>query len=78
MVDEHSETTLPLPIGGLMSNEPAETVAAKQIALIQHLRKLDCVRFSPLIALAFLELVVIPELKITDKGLFDVVKFEYI
>ena len=78
VVDEHSETTLPLPIGGLMSNEPAETVAAKQIALIQHLRKLDCVRFSPLIALAFLELVVIPELKITDKGLFDVVKFEYI
>ena len=78
VVDEHAETTLPLPIGGLMSNAPAEEVAVKQIALIQHLRKLNCTRFSPLIALAFLELVVIPELKITDRGLFDVVKFEYI
>ena len=78
VVDEHSETTLPLPIGGLMSNEPAEEVASKQIALIQHLRKLNCTLYSPLLSLAFLELVVIPELKITDRGLFDVVKFEYI
>ena len=78
VVDEQSETTLPLPIGGLMSNEPAEVVAEKQISLIQHLRRLNCRLSSPLIALAFLQLVVIPELKITDKGLFDVVKFKYI
>lgn len=78
VVDEHTETTLPLPIGGLMSNEPLETVAARQIALIQHLRQLQCTLSSPLIALAFLQLVVIPELKITDQGLFDVQQFKYI
>ena len=78
VVDENAMSTLALPVAGLMSNEPMEVVAEKQIALMKHLEKLNCTISSPIIALSFLQLVVIPELKITDQGLFDVLQFKYI
>lgn len=78
VVDENSETSLALPIAGLMSNEPIDVVADKQQALLAHLRRLSCPLQSPLIALSFMQLIVIPELKITDQGLFDVREFKYI
>lgn len=78
VTDEHNETSLSLPIAGLMSNEPIEEVANKQQKLLAHLRRLNCPLQSPIIALSFMQLVVIPELKITEQGLFDVVHFKYI
>lgn len=78
VVDEHSETSLALPIAGLMSNKPIEEVAATQKELMAHLRRLSCPLESPLVALSFMQLIVIPELKITDQGLFDVKEFRYI
>ncbi|OQX28768.1 MAG: adenine deaminase [Spirochaeta sp. LUC14_002_19_P3] len=72
--------TLPLPIAGLMSNRPADEVNKKLQRLNQlaydklHINK----NIDPVIMLSFLTLPVIPELKITDKGLFDVKAFDFI
>lgn len=78
VTDEKKTTELAFPIGGLMANDTCEHVAAGQRALMEHLRRLKCPLSSPIVALAFMQLVVIPEIKITDKGLFDVKKFDFI
>lgn len=69
---------LPLPIAGLMSDKPAEQVVKKLNEFHTILRELGCTLNSPIIILSFMALPVIPELKLTDKGLFDVKKFSFI
>lgn len=70
---------LPLPVGGLMTNEPARKVAEKQAAIIAKAREMGVPEFySPFLMLAFLSLPVIPSLKLTDKGLVDVDDFRFI
>jgi adenine deaminase len=66
---------LPLPIAGLMSDAPLETVRAAMAQLLDAARALGCPLSNPYMAMAFLALPVIPELKITDKGLVDVRAF---
>ncbi len=66
---------LPLPIAGLMSPEPLEQVARQLAQLEAAARDLGIAIKSPFMALSFLALPVIPALKLTDKGLFDVQKF---
>lgn len=78
VVDEMKSTMLSLPIAGLMSDKPAEEVADAQNQLLKHLHELHCPATSPIVALSFMQLIVIPELKITDQGLFDVSRFQYI
>lgn len=72
--------TLELPIGGLMSNLPMEIVKKKLEAMCQIAYEQLRVNkeIEPFMTLAFLALPVIPEIKITDKGLFDVINFEFI
>jgi adenine deaminase len=72
--------SLPLPISGLMTNEPAEEVSRRMGSLnrlaYEHLgvkREID-----PFTALSFMALPVIPELKLTDMGLFDVASFDFL
>ena len=67
---------LKLPIGGLMSEEPAEIVMEKLQALEKTASDIGCKINDPFMSMAFLSLSVIPEIKITDKGLIDVGKFE--
>jgi len=67
-----------LPIAGLMSDEPAEAVAAKAERLLQAFRECGCTLNNANMQLSLLALVVIPELRISDKGLVDVAKFEII
>ncbi|MFH1612530.1 MAG: adenine deaminase [bacterium] len=69
---------LPLPIAGLISEEPIEVVKEKELLLIQEAKKLGCSLNNPFMTLSFLALPVIPELKLTDKGLVDVVKFQIV
>ena len=69
---------LPLPIAGLMSDEPAEQTAAKYQSFLDHAHALGCPLESPYITMSFMELPVIPELKLTDKGLVDVSKFDFV
>ena len=78
VADPEKTSSLALPIAGLMSNKPIDEVATAQQQLITHLRMLRCPLQSPIVALSFMQLIVIPELKITDQGLFDVVQFKYI
>ncbi len=69
---------LPLPIAGLMSPEPFEIVTEKLERLREAAKALDCTLPEPFLQVAFLALPVIPHLKMTDKGLFDVDKFDFV
>jgi adenine deaminase len=69
---------LALPIAGLMSDQPFETVTHKLEALRSAVGGMGCVLDEPFVQLAFLALPVIPHLKITDLGLVDVDRFELI
>ena len=69
---------LALPVAGLMSTEPFEVVHDALIVLRAAAKSLDVALEEPFLQLAFLALPVIPALKITDRGMVDVVKFEII
>lgn len=73
----HTEI-LPLPVGGLMSMERGEVVAKKYEMLDQLAHNLGSKLGAPFMTLSFLSLLVIPSLKLGDKGLFDVNKFDFI
>ena len=60
-----------------MSNESAEIVAEKYTALVKMARELGSKLTSPFMSLSFMALLVIPSLKLSDKGLFDGEKFEF-
>jgi len=69
---------VPLPIAGLMSNEPADTLIEQLRGVNDAARKLQCKLRRPFMALSFLSLSVIGSLKLTDKGLIDVDRFKRI
>ncbi len=66
---------LPLPIAGLMSDEPPEVVIKQQRAVLQAISSLGCPLDDPFMPLSFLPLSVIPKLKLSDLGLVDVDQF---
>jgi adenine deaminase len=69
---------LPLPAAGLMSDRPCAEVAATIADLRRAARSLGVEVRAPFMALSFLGLSVIPSLKITDRGLVDVDRFELV
>jgi len=69
---------LALPIAGLMSLKRFEEVAHDLHVLRDAARALDCVLPEPFLQVAFLALPVIPHLKMTDRGLFDVDAFDFV
>lgn len=71
--------SLELSIAGLMSDRPYEEVYSSLNEINHALKKLGANdHFNPFLTISFLSLPVIPELKLTDKGLFQVSKFEHI
>lgn len=72
------EGLVELPIAGLMSNERAEVVAEKAQGLLAAMRDCGCSLNNANMQLSLLALVVIPELRISDKGLVDVDAFQVI
>lgn len=62
---------LPLPIAGLMSDKSFEEILEEYNNLRKQVHKIGCKLEDPFMTIAFLSLSVIPELKITDKGVFD-------
>jgi adenine deaminase len=64
-----------LPIAGLMSDERAEVVASKASRLVEAMRECGCTLNNAFMQHSLLALVVIPELRISDKGLIDVRTF---
>ena len=69
---------MPLPIGGLMCELPLEKAAEQLKIVARAAKKLGSKLDNPFMTLSFLALTPIPELRITDRGLFDAVKFELI
>ena len=72
------KASLPLPFAGLISVETAETVSSQMENLTQAAREMGIILDNPFLTLSFLTLPVIPELKLTDKGLVDVSEFRII
>lgn len=68
---------MPLPIAGLMTDKGAVETAKEYERLDAAAKKLGSKLSSPFMTLSFMALPVIPELKITDKGLFDVNDFSF-
>jgi adenine deaminase len=73
--DGEVRAELALPVAGLMSLNPFEEVTSDLVALHQAARDLGCTLPEPFLQVSFLALPVIPHLKITDMGLFDVDRF---
>jgi adenine deaminase len=69
---------LALPIAGLMSDRPHEEVAARLIAVHEAIARIGGELDEPVVQLAFLPLVVIPHLKLSDRGLVDVDRFAFV
>ncbi|MEO8358056.1 MAG: adenine deaminase [Chloroflexota bacterium] len=67
-----------LKIAGLMSNEKADVVAKKAETILKGFESCGCQLNNPNMQLSLLALVVIPELRISDKGLVDVTKFQFV
>jgi adenine deaminase len=67
-----------LKIAGLMSNERADVVAEKAGTILNGFKACGCTLNNPNMQLSLLGLVVIPELRISDKGLVDVTKFNFV
>ncbi len=65
-----------LPIAGLISDAPAEEVAAKAEAMVQAMAQMGCSLNNAYMQHSLLALVVIPELRISDEGIIDVTRFE--
>jgi adenine deaminase len=71
------ELVLELPIAGIMTNQAAEEVAVAYTKLDQRAKALGSKLRAPYMSLSFMALLVIPELKLSDKGLFNGKRFEF-
>jgi len=69
---------LPLPVAGLMSDQPLAQVHERLSSMERRLAGMGVSIAAPFMTLSFLALSVIPELKITDRGLVDVARFELV
>ena len=69
---------LPLPVAGLMSPEDGYSVAAAYTAIDRMAKDLGSTLSAPFMTLSFMALLVIPSLKLSDKGLFDGDRFQFI
>lgn len=78
IVDGDFEDSLALPIAGLMTNEDSHEVAEKLEKLHKTAADFGCKLNSPFMTMSFMALLVIPAIKISDKGLFDCINFEFI
>jgi adenine deaminase len=78
VVSEDFSDSLPLPIAGLMSDKDVYDVAEKLGILHNMTKALGCQLEAPFMTMAFMALLVIPSIKISDKGLFDGDNFEFI
>jgi len=72
------KSSLALPIAGLLSEKSMQEVANGINHCIEAAQDLGCDLKDPFMTLSFLSLPVIPELKLTDKGLVDVTKFKFV
>lgn len=75
--DENVNKCLPLPIAGIMTNEDAFKVASDYQEIKDMAKSLGSHLSDPFMTMEFMALLVIPKLKLSDKGLFDGEKFQF-
>ncbi len=78
LYDSNSIYKIPLPVAGLMSNGDAYEVAKHYSLISEKAREIGSNLHSPFMTLSFMALLVIPYIKLSDKGLFDGERFEFI
>ncbi|MGB1103161.1 MAG: adenine deaminase C-terminal domain-containing protein, partial [Crocinitomicaceae bacterium] len=76
-VNEHQSEVLPLPVAGIMSDLDAETTGKAYEQLDQIAKDMGATLKAPYMTLSFMALLVIPALKLSDKGLFDGSSFKF-
>jgi adenine deaminase len=77
LVSNDSEMVIGLPVAGLMSDVDAQTIGKKYSAIDAAAKKMGSTLKAPYMLLSFMALLVIPELKLSDKGLFDGGSFNF-
>jgi adenine deaminase len=77
-VSDDTEMIVPLPVAGLMSNEDGYKVAEQYALIDKAVKYAGCTLSAPFMTLSFMALLVIPHLKLSDLGLFDSDKFEFV
>lgn len=77
VIDGNEELLLPLPVAGLMSDQDCFATGAAYSTLDLKAKELGSKLRAPFMTLSFMALLVIPSLKLSDKGLFDVNKFQF-
>src|SRR5436190_8679361 len=77
-VSDDTQMIVPLPVGGLMSNEDGYRVAEEYALIDKAVKYADSTLSAPFMTLSFMALLVIPHLKLSDMGLFDADKFEFV
>ncbi|MBN2452928.1 MAG: adenine deaminase [Candidatus Omnitrophica bacterium] len=78
LADGNREDLLPLPVAGLMSDQDGYLVADQYARLDAEAKALGSNLRAPYMTLSFMALLVVPEIKLSDKGLFDAVNFKLI
>jgi adenine deaminase len=77
-VNNEQVSCLPLPVAGLMSNRSAEWIAETYSAVDQQVKAQGTTLKAPFMTLSFMALLVIPQLKLSDLGLFDGENFKFV
>lgn len=76
-ISNTEQKVVALPVAGIMSDKDAETIGKQYSELDQMAKQLGSTLHAPYMSLSFMALLVIPALKLSDKGLFDGGKFEF-
>ncbi len=76
-VSDSKEKIIPLPVAGIMSDKNAETIGHQYAELDNMAKSLGCTLNAPYMTLSFMALLVIPSLKLSDKGLFNGKDFKF-
>ena len=76
-VNKSEEKVVPLPVAGIMSDQPAEIIGKAYAELDVMAKQMGSSLRAPYMTLSFMALLVIPSLKLSDKGLFDGNKFQF-
>ncbi len=76
-VSDSEESVVPLPVAGIMSDKDGATIGKQYAELDAFAKQLGTELYAPYMTLSFMALLVIPSLKLSDKGLFDGSKFDF-
>src|SRR5690606_38431295 len=78
VTSEDGAEILKLPVAGIMADLPVTAMAARYEKLSETVRSLGCRLDAPFMTLSFMALLVIPKIKMSDRGLFDGLTFKHI